>query len=330
MKYDAQIAELKNILPTAKNVLIALPAGADIDRLSAGLALFLSLKRQGKEASIVCQDAMRVSQAHLFGIDHVQENISPTEGGNLTLTLEGVAASDGTVPALQKLDWYAENNNLNLVFHVLPGQTFNPRSIVPRYQGGGYDLIFVIGAVSLNSLGNIYNANSAVFSGTHIVNVDNQVGNAGFGQTNVVDTNAATVSETLVFLLTDLGLPLDADPASNLIAGIFTATNNLTSPKVSADTFMAVAQCLRVGGKKPQEISTAGPTIDLSAFMPQSAATPSPIGRSQPEMVSTSAASPAEPQPSPEERPAGEGVSSAETIEPDWLTPKIFKGGSLG
>ena len=34
-------------------------------------------------------------------------------------------------------------------------------------------------------------------------------------------------------------------------------------------------------------------------------------------------------QPSPEERPAGERVIS-ETPEPDWLTPKIFKGSSLG
>jgi len=34
-------------------------------------------------------------------------------------------------------------------------------------------------------------------------------------------------------------------------------------------------------------------------------------------------------QPSPEERPAEEGVIS-ETVEPEWLTPKIFKGTSLG
>ena len=34
-------------------------------------------------------------------------------------------------------------------------------------------------------------------------------------------------------------------------------------------------------------------------------------------------------QPSPEERPFEEGVIS-ETVEPEWLTPKIFKGTSLG
>ncbi|KKQ81116.1 MAG: hypothetical protein UT04_C0082G0002 [Candidatus Daviesbacteria bacterium GW2011_GWF2_38_7] len=138
MKYDAQIAEFKNLLPSAKNILIAVPAGADIDKLAAGLSLFLTFETAGKEVSIVCDDNILVSQSHLFGVDHVSKNISLSEGGNLTLTLEGVAAADGSVPSLEKLDWYAENNNLNLVFHVLPGQTFQPSRIVPKFQGSGF------------------------------------------------------------------------------------------------------------------------------------------------------------------------------------------------
>lgn len=320
MKYDAQITELKNLLPSAKSILIALPAGADTDRLSAALSLFLVFEAQGKQVSIVCEDTMRVAQAHLFGVDHVQKTLPQTEGGNLTLALEGVASPDGTVPALEKLDWYAESNNLNLVFHVLPGQTFQPARIVPRYQGSGFSLIFVIGAANLDSLGGIYRQNAQVFSGVHVVNIDNQ-GNTGFGATNVVDSNAASVSEVVAFLLADLGVVLDGDTASNLLAGIFASTDNLVSPKVNADTYMAVASCLRVGGKKPGMTSgqpqtagtiiggMSGPVPDLSALIP-------------PSVVSS-------PQPSPEERPAAEGVVS-ETPEPEWLTPKIFKGTSLG
>src|SRR3989344_3293850 len=170
MKYDVQLAELKNVLPSAKNILIAIPTGADVDKLAAGLSLFLIFEAQGKEVSIVSDDAMLVSHTHLFGVDHVQKTLSSTDGGNLTLTLEGVASSDGTVPALEKLDWYAENNNLNLVFHVLSNQTFQPGRIVPRYQGSGFNLIFVVGAANLNALGNIYQQGTQAFSGTHLVN----------------------------------------------------------------------------------------------------------------------------------------------------------------
>lgn len=314
MKYDAQIGELKNLLPSAKSILIALPVGADTDRLAAALSLFLILEARGKEVSVVCEDSMRVAQSHLFGVDHVQKSLPQTEGGNLTVTLEGVASSNGTVPALEKLDWYAEGNNLNLVFHVLPGQTFQPARIVPHYQGSGFSLIFVIGAANLDSLGGIYRTSSQVFSGVHIVNIDNQ-GNTGFGSTNVVDTGASSVCEMMVNLISDLGLTMDGDTASNLLSGIFASTDNLTNAKVNADTYMAVANCLRVGGKKPSVASgalqpaivTSGPVPDLSALIP----------KEEP------------PPPSPEERPMEEGVVS-ETPEPEWLTPKIFKGSSLG
>lgn len=327
MKYDSQLTELKNLLPAAKNILIAIPTNASIDKLAASLALFLTLENAGRQVSIVSDDTIKVGQSHLFGIDHVQKNMPSTEGGNLSLTLEGVAASDNTVPALEKLDWYAESNNLNLVFHVLPGQSFQPSRIVPRYQGSGFNLIFAIGAVNLNALGNVYTANSQSFSGTHIVNIDNQASNSSFGQTNVLDTNAASVSEVMASVITDLGFNLDADTASNLIAGIFEATNNLADQKATADTYMAVANCLRAGGRKPQSQSL--PAFDWNALANQQPA-PQTIQVDAGDHVQPVQQAPrAEQQPSPEERPVGEGTIS-ETVEPEWLTPKIFKGSSLG
>lgn len=324
MKYDTQVAEVKNLLPFAKSILIALPGGSDIDRLAAGLALFLSLNASGKEVSIVSDDTMRVAESHLFGVDHIQKNLPQTQGGNLTITLEGVAAGNGTVPALEKLDWYAEGSNLNLVFHVAAGQTFQPGRIVPHYQGSGFNLIFVIGSANLNSLGNVYLQNTAVFSGVHIVNIDNQPSNTGFGVSNMVDGNAPAISEIMTDVIPSLGLPFDADIASNLLAGIFGATLDLTSDKMTADTFMAVANCLRVGGKKPGMTQTAGtsqptPGFDLSALMP-----PVVPNVSNPQVASGSS--------SPEERPQREGLVPADTVEPEpgWLTPKVFKGSSIG
>lgn len=365
MKYDSQIVELKNLLPNAKSVLIAIPANADMDKMAAALGLFLILETQGKQASVVCDDDIKVSSSHLFGVDHIQKTLPKTDGGNLTLTLEGVAASDNTIPALEKLDWYAENSNLNLVFHVLPGQTFQPAKIVPHYQGSGFNLIFVVGAANLNALGNIYQQNG-IFTGAHIVNIDNQSSNTSFGKSNVLDTNSSSVCEIMVNLITDLGYSLDADSASNLLAGIFDATGNLTNTKANPDTFMAVANCLRVGGKKPgmealqsapqisQVQPQSQPSFDWSALMPQSTQpadtnyTVPPVVSSQQTYVDVGdhsnqgtldvnsvnlldAIQPpsSENMPSPEERSSGEGVAS-ETVEPEWLTPKIFKGTSIG
>lgn len=344
MKYDSQLTELKSVLPTARNILIALPANANIDVLASGLALFLTLQAAGKQVSIVCDNTIKVGQSHLVAVDHIQKNVPSTEGGNLTLTLEGVAASDNTIPALEKLDWYAENSNLNLVFHISPGHTFQPAKIVPKYQGSGFNLIFTVGALNLNALGNVYSSNSQAFSGTHIVNIDTQSSNTSFGQTNVLDTQASSVSEIMSNVLTDLGFALNADAASNLIAGIFDATQNLTKISATAETYMAVAQSLRVGGKKPA-VSAAVPAYDWQALMPASQgeprgqtvipdyAIPSVVSSTPPQQVDNSGddsqSSPPIQSGSPEERPFEEGVIS-ETVEPEWLTPKIFKGSTLG
>lgn len=337
MKYDSQITELKNTLPSSKNILIALPSGVNIDQLGAGLALFLSLTAGEKQVSIVTDETIRVSEAHLFGIDHVQKSFQ-ANGGDFILTLEGVAIPDQTsetgwkVPALSTMDYVAESSNLNLIFHCLPGQTFQPTGVVPHYQGSGYNLIITVGAPDLNSLGRVYTQNQSAFSGVPILNIDNSASNTGFGQTNVIDPNAASISEMLADLIPSLGLSLDADTASNLLAGIFSATANLSSPGINADTFMAVANCLRVGGKKPvaNEVA-AGTGLDLSAIMPAPQPVqpePKPIMDSfpNPTVVPTQ---PTFTQPLSPETPRGETVSGDSEIEaePDWLTPKIFKAG---
>lgn len=332
MKYDSQITELKNLLPNAKSVLIALPVGADIDKLASGLTLMLALNAQGKEVTVVSDDSITVGQSHLYGIDHISKNLPSGQGGNLTISLEGVAAANNTIPALEKLDWFAEGSNLNLVFHVLPGQTFQPSKIVPHYQGSSFNLIFVIGAANLDSLGSLYKQSPNAFSGVHIVNIDNQ-NNASFGSTNIVDTTASSVSEIVANLMSDLGINLDADSASNLLAGIFDTTQNLVNGQLSADTYLAVANLLRAGGKKPG-VPQSPTQPNLSALIPpdQTFSQPSSEFTTPPVVAEPTQAQPimmGNNQPSPEERPVDEGVSS-ETIEPEWLTPKIFKGSSLG
>lgn len=354
MKYDSQLTEVKKLLPASQSILIALPSNPTIDNLAAALGLFLMLEAAGKLVSVACETDIIVGQSHLFGVDHIQKNIPVSAGGNLTLTLEGVAASDNTVPALEKLDWFAQDNNLNLVFHVLPGQNFQPAKIIPKYQGSSFGLIFVIGAVNLNALGNIYTSNQQIFSGSHLVNVDLQSGNTSFGQTNILDPQSASLSEMMVNLIADLGFNLDADCASNLLIGIFDATANLSGSKVTADTFMAVANCLRAGGKKPgvatvaeatgvsaQNTPSAQPAYDWNAvsaalgqniapatntaeFTVPAVAAPMTDAGDHETVVNQQAG-----QPSAEERPSQEGVIS-ETVEPEWLTPKIFKGSSLG
>lgn len=355
MKYDIQLSGVAQLLPKTQSVLVALSAQSSIDELAAGLALLLSLKQAGKEASIVSEGIIRVGHTNLFGVGEIQTKIPEVKGGNFVIALGGVAAvgpdGKGIVPALEKLDYYTSGSDLNLVFNVLPGQKFEPTSVTPRYEGGGFGLIFVIGAGSLSELGSVYTTNQQLFTSSHVVNIDNGQGNAQFGNTNVVDPSASSSSEMVPQILSFLGLPVNGDIATNILSGIFAATSGLQERNAGADTYEVVAQALRAGGQRPTQIQENSVTTPGVAVQPIQPAQPfqqpvAPQGFDLSKVFGAPLSSPAdnftvppvvgsnqvelqpEPQPSPEEAVVGEEVV---TPEDDWLTPKIFKGkGSIG
>lgn len=350
MKYDSQLADLKNHLPQAEDVLIALPSQPTVDELAAGLALYLSLEQAQKRVNIVSEGTIKVAHTNLFGVGQVQNNFPQNSGGNLVITLGGVVDPETKKPtALKELTWDPEGTDLKLVFHTMPGKRFEPSHVTPSYQGGAYPVIWVIGAAKLDDLGSVYSDNQSAFDETYLVNLDNKTSNTSFGKTNLIDSQAASISEILAQVLPDLDLPFEGDIATNLLSGIYEATANLQDQKVTADTFVAVAEAVRRGGTRPTLGSIAQPQIDQpkSSGLDLSQAkvsldpdyeehmrsqTVSFDQTDQPPMeeekVEESKAV-LEEQSSPEELPAGEQATSG-SPESDWLTPKIYKGGSLG
>lgn len=259
MKYQSQVDPLKNQLLATNSVLIALPAVTNVDKLASGLALMLALQQAGKQVEIVSDDTLRVSHTNLFGIGEVKNQImgggTASSANQFVLTLEDVVDESGNVNS-EKLDYFQEGKNLQLIFTIPQGKQFAPSKISTAYQGGtqasGYQMVFVIGADNLNELGSIYAQNSTVFTPGQIINIDNSQTNANYGATNIVDINASSVSEMMVQMLPDLGLTVSEDIATNLLTGLYDATQNM-SMNVKPDTFVAASAAMQAGGKLPVE-----------------------------------------------------------------------------
>lgn len=352
MKYNSQLGDLTSKLIPAKNIWILLPSLTTVDKVAASLSLMLALEKQGKQVAIVTEDTLKVSHSNLFGVGNVKNTLPAGGGDNFVLTLSGVVDQNGLIPSLEKLDWYPENGNLNLVFHVVPGQKFVPTNIASGNQGSNVDLIVVLGASSLTELGNVYSQNSAQIHKFPIVNIDNSANNTSFGQYNLVDPSASSLSEMVLNIFPSFNITPDGDIASNLMAGIYDGTANLTQ-KVTPDTFMALAGVMNAGGKVIQTINPQGTQagFDLTQMMqsqpqpivPQSVVTEQTSDNfTTPQVINTQEVSA-----SREETPSGEfaitrGLEGTEFVTgtpanpenvnpaPDWLTPKIFKGGGLG
>ncbi len=358
MKYDSGSQSIKNLLGGAQNILITLPSSSSVDELASGLAFYLALKQTGKNVSIITETPITVGYSNLFAVGDIKSSISDVKGGNLSIILSGVVDPlTQTPPTLKELKWQSQGSDLHLVFYPMPGQRFEPKSISPRYENNNFDLIFVIGAQSLSNLGSVYNTDTSTFSSTNIINIDKSSANTQFGKINIVDSQAASLSEMIGLILPSLGLSLAGDIATNILNGVYSATNNLgglTTP----ETYEIIAQALRAGGQKNSSNTVPSTPPIVSNTVSETVVPPSPSGQTSltqpqqfdfakifqsPASVQTTVesqkpiSSPTTTisqtqaqnvQPSDEERPAGERVTS-NVPELDWLTPKIYKGGNI-
>lgn len=252
--YSTQIGDLPSKLASSKRVLVALSAKLSQDNLASALSLALALQNSGKTVVVVSEGTLLVSHSDLYGIGEIKNFVPSSGEGNFVIKLDGVVDPTGqlnTVPSLEKLDWYPEGSALNLVFHVVPGQRFEPNDISYGHENSGFDLVVAVDADSLDELGQVYLKNAALFSKSTVVNIDNDPSNTQFGNINILDTQVSSISEMMVGILKNLNLEMDSDIASNLVSGIYTATANLTQ-KVSPETFSAVSVLMQAGGKLPE------------------------------------------------------------------------------
>lgn len=84
------------------------------------------------------------------------------------------------------------------------------------------------------------------------LNIDHHATNTRFGEVNLVDPSATATAEVLYDLASDLGLPIDVDIATNLLAGIVTDTIGFRTDNVTGGALRKVAELVDRGGRLPE------------------------------------------------------------------------------
>lgn len=228
MEQFDQFSSIQESLSTAQSIFIALPKNPNYDRVAAGLALYLALKKTGKQVFIASPQEMTVEFSSLVGVDKIK---TKPEGRNLTISFDYLEDS------IEKVSYNIEGDKFNLV--IQPKEGFPPLSsdkVKYSYSGGQADLVFTIGIRAIEDLGDFYKDNQRLFEKVKIIDINIE--------------EEASISEKITKLIADLRLPVDGDIASNLFYGIERATGNFSSPKTNAGTFEAAAFCLKAGARK--------------------------------------------------------------------------------
>ncbi|PIZ01165.1 hypothetical protein COY62_00150 [bacterium (Candidatus Howlettbacteria) CG_4_10_14_0_8_um_filter_40_9] len=294
--------------------IIVLPQNPSVDAVAASTALYLGLLKLGKQISIICSSPV---QSDLAGADKIQSTLA-VGGDNLVVSFP---YSDGSI---DKIDYNIQGQFFNLTITPRAGfPKLNQNQVSYSYTGGTFDFIIAVDVPNLNTLGPIYTDNQTQFQGKNIINIDRHLTNGFYGTVNFVNKTSSSTSELMLKTLQGVGVEMDRDIATNLYAGIATATNNFTSYSVNAETFETIATLLKAGAVKKAPKAPSAP-------QPQSFS-PASLPRQTPHIPTT---------PKTFEQQTSGTISQVETASTsttkegipnpqDWLKPKIFKGGGL-
>ncbi len=262
MKTIPALDSLKDSLPTIHKALILMSGTPNLDSAAAALGLGQILKAKGVEVQIACPVDMRVEFSRLVGVDDVKKKI-----GNRNLQI----SFDYSEDKVEKVSYTISEDGTRFNLVIAPknnASALDPATVAFDYVGAETDATFLIGVNGYDDIGSIYDEERNVIEGSLTVAVT-LFPVPTYAKFHADAQGYSTLSELVAVIASQLSLPFDADGASNLLFGIDSTTQSLSSPLATADTFEMVATLMRAGAKR-QPIGQQGAlSPNQFPFVPQ-------------------------------------------------------------
>jgi phosphoesterase RecJ-like protein len=109
------------------------------------------------------------------------------------------------------------------------------------------DVAVIVDAGDLARTGTVATEHADWLAASRIANIDHHVSNPGFGEANLVDPTAAATCEMVTLLLPELGVSLDEELATALLAGIVNDTHTFAHPNATPRTLRVAADLVEAG-----------------------------------------------------------------------------------
>lgn len=244
------------LLKNSEKVLILPSSPPDGDSIGSALALFLILKKMGKEATVVCSDPLPDVLGFLPKTNAIDNQL--VTSNDFIVTLDCSKAKIDTI----KTD--VEDNKVNIIITPKQG-TLSENEVSFNYGPSKYDLVVVVDAGDLSQLGKLYENNAGLFTQIPVINIDHHVSNNQFGKINYVDIMASSTTELMVPIIEELGNDLiDEDIATLLLAGIITDTGSFQNANTSPKAFSSASHLLGYGARQQEIIQHIYKTKNLT------------------------------------------------------------------
>lgn len=292
------INTLKKDLDQANSILVLLPPEPDESLVSSSLGLFLSLQDLGKKTQIGCSNLNQSNLSKLPGLDNIKSSIGAQ---NLIINFQFKEED------LDKVDYDADDQG-NFQLMIKPKSGSLPpdtKNINYTYSGAEADLVIVLGINSLEELGKLYSDEKKFLDQATIISLNKDSRPASFATHNLHTNSATSMAEIVSFLLLKTQTKPTQEAANILLKEIYSTTNNLSTPRITADTFEIIASLVR-NGAKPPIVSQRSNNFTPDSLSTNRQVQPMPVAPIFNQPTSLKQIPPA-------------------PIPPDWKKPKIFR-----
>ncbi|HYF05643.1 MAG TPA: hypothetical protein VEA59_05750, partial [Patescibacteria group bacterium] len=125
--------------------------------------------------------------------------------------------------------------------------SFSPEDVTVKIRNQAPDAIILVGCPNFEALEHVFTQNTDTFYNTPKINLDNSPQNEHFGNINFVQIASASVSELALQLIKQLGASLSPEMATQLLAGIISATYSFQEPNTTPESLLTSADLVNAG-----------------------------------------------------------------------------------
>ncbi|MBU1110020.1 hypothetical protein KKB83_00115 [Patescibacteria group bacterium] len=257
--------QLKEIINGAQDILLVSCPVHDLDKIVSLLALRKALEARGKKTTLLAEGLNKDQFEHIPDMDSL---LLETEPRSLRIGIR----YDNT--PVDKINYENQEGIFEVILSPYSGD-FSKEQIEFSYTGLSHDLIFVLGAQDIGSLGTLYDQHKLTLEKNLLVNIDNDDQNTLFGKINLVDTSAETKAQLVHSIINSLGEGFSSEVATLLLTSIMEKTQ-IMHKDVSSRLlrFSALLLDKNADWKKALEYAAVPVSVPQPSVVPQFPETP--------------------------------------------------------
>ncbi len=231
---------VSDLLATKERILLLTHIHPDGDAVGSLLGLLLALRKfPGKVVDAVSLDAIPEGYRFLPGVDDVKQEVSSRD---LVITV------DNSKTPIEKVSYSLQGEILEL--YITPTAGMISGDSIGHYLGKPkYDLIVTLDCAEPERIGSFVQEEADFFASVPVINIDHHQDNSAFGAVNLIEVSACSTAEIVYRLLEHMGATVDADIATNLLAGMITDTGNFQYSSTTPASFRVAGKLMDLGAR---------------------------------------------------------------------------------